>query len=56
MSSDEIMEGFVITLFSLCVLSTIGACIRMKMKQHFTLKQSPSMEDLNSVGTDDPSV
>lgn len=56
MGSDEIMQGFIIILFSLCGISTVVQCIRLRMKNRLTLKQSPSMEDLNSVDTQDPSV
>ncbi len=54
MSSDEIMQGFVIGMFTLFGLSTITYCIRLRMKNHSKLKQSASMEDLNSVDTTDP--
>ena len=54
MSSDEIMEGFVISTFVLCGISTLVYCIRMRMRDHKRMKQSASMEDLNSVDTQDP--
>lgn len=54
MSSDEIMEGFVIALFTLTGLSTIVYCVRIRMRDHKKMKQSASMEDLNSIDTTDP--
>lgn len=52
---DQIMEGFVISLFVFAGLSGFAYCIRMKMrKQRSNMKQSPSMEDLTSVDTTDP--
>jgi len=52
--SDDIMQGFLITGFVLIGLSSFGYCIRLRMKNHSKLKQSSSMEDLNSVDTQDP--
>ena len=54
MSGDEIMEGFVIALFTLTGLSTIVYCVRIRMRDHKKMKQSASMEDLNSIDTQDP--
>jgi len=56
MSSDEIMQGFVISLFILCGISAFGYCARLRLGKTTThgLKQSPSMEELSSVVTDDP--
>jgi len=49
MESDEIMQGFVMALFTLCGVSSLGYCIYAYLKRTTpTLKQSPSMEDLNS--------
>jgi hypothetical protein len=56
MSSDEIMQGFVISLFALCGISSAVYCFRMYLKDRPTLKQSPSMEDLTSISTEDPQV
>jgi hypothetical protein len=49
MTSDEIMQGFVMALFGLCGFSGLAYCIRLYLKRPPTMKQSPSMEDLNSV-------
>lgn len=54
MTSDEIMQGFVLTLFGLCGISSLGYCIRMYLKRSPPIKQSPSMEDLTSIQTEDP--
>lgn len=54
MASDDIMQGFVWSLFGLCGISCLGYCIRLYLKKPSTMKQSPSMEDLNSISTEDP--
>jgi hypothetical protein len=54
MSSDEIMQGFVISLFALCGISSAVYCFRLYFKNKHTLKQSASMEDLTSISTEDP--
>ena len=54
MDSDNIMQGTVITLFAVCIGTSIAACVRLYLKKKETLKQSPSMEDLSSVSTEDP--
>lgn len=52
---DLIMQGFVTGLFVLVGVSGLGFCIRKYYRnRHVTLKQSPSMEDLTSVNTEDP--
>ncbi len=56
MSSDEIMQGFVVSLFALCGISSALYCLRLYLKGRPALKLSPSMEDLTSVSTDDPQV
>jgi hypothetical protein len=48
MESDEIMQGFVMGLFGLCGVSGLLYCLRLYLKKTPTMKQSPSMEDLNS--------
>lgn len=54
--SDDVLQGIVITIFTLVGVSAFGYCIRLRMQNKSTLKQSPSMEELNSVATEDPSV
>jgi hypothetical protein len=54
MSGDEIMQGFVISLFTLCGVSAFGYCMRLRLKNRSIMKKSESMEDLNSVDTTDP--
>lgn len=52
--SDDILQGFLAATFVICGISAIGYCIRNRMKNQTGLKQSPSMEDLTSVSTEDP--
>ena len=54
MNGDEIMQGLIIALFSLCGVSAVVQCIRLRMRNRLTMKQSPSMEDLNSIDNTDP--
>ena len=54
MDSDTIMQGVVISVFSLCVIGTVVSCARYYLTRKTSLKQSSSMEDLTSVGTEDP--
>lgn len=52
--ADELLQGFLIGTFVLIGFSSISYCIRHRLQNKTTLKQSPSMEDLNSVSTEDP--
>ena len=54
MDSDTVMQGVVISVFSLCGLGILVSCARYYLTKPNNLKQSPSMEDLNSVATEDP--
>lgn len=54
MESDTIMQGVVITAFSLCLITAVVGCVRTYLKPKVAMKQSPSMEDLTSVATEDP--
>lgn len=54
MDADTILQGFVYALFGLCGASSLIYCIRLKLKEKVQMKQSPSMEDLTSVNTEDP--
>ena len=54
MDSDSIMQGTVITLFAVFVVSSIVGCTKVYLKKKTSLKQSASTEDLTSVGTEDP--
>ena len=52
--TDDIMQGFVIAIFSLAGLSAISYCVRIKLRQQHHMKKSASMEELSSVDTSDP--
>lgn len=55
MEADELLQGFVFALFTLCGASSLMYCIRLKLKQtNSQMKQSDSMEDLTSISTEDP--
>ena len=53
--TDTVMQATVITLFSIAGVFGLAHCIRNYLKKHDPrMKQSPSMEDLTSISTDDP--
>lgn len=53
--SDSVMQYTVITLFSLAGVFGVAQCIRAYLRnRNPMMKQSPSMEDLTSISTDDP--
>lgn len=54
MDSDTIMQGVVITSLAGTGLFAIAYCIWKKYKSKSSMKQSPSMEDLTSVSSEDP--
>jgi hypothetical protein len=54
MDSDIVMQGVVITMFSLCGAGILVSCVRYYLTKPTSLKPSASMEDLTSVATEDP--
>lgn len=54
--TDDVMQGFVIGAFILFGISAFCCCFRFRSKTTATLKQSPSMEELQNAVSEDPSV
>ncbi len=52
--ADNILQGVLIGSFLFIGIASFSYCIRIRMKNNSSFKQSPSMEDLNSVDTTDP--
>lgn len=54
MNSDDALQGIFIASFTAIGIATLVYTIWKKCKNNSGMKQSPSMEDLTSISSDDP--
>lgn len=56
MDNDTVLQGVVISMFSLCVFGTIVKCVRSYLTPKPNLKQSTSQTDLMNLESDPQQV
>lgn len=52
--ADDVLQGFFIGAITIISLVSIGCFIRQRIKYKNIFKQSPTIEDLTSIYTEDP--